>query len=53
MILNMDFSKSSFIQQNLLSTYYVPGTFICVRNIWVMKTYNVSVFIMKGELISK
>lgn len=53
MILNMDFSKSSFIQQNLLSTYYVPGTFICVGSIWVMKTYNVSVFIMKEELISK
>ena len=53
MILNMDFSKTSFIVQNLLSTYYVPGSFICVGNIWVTKAYNVSVFIMKEELISK
>lgn len=49
----MDFSKTSFIQQNLLSTYYVPGSFICVGNIRVTKAYNVSVFIMKEKLISK
>lgn len=53
MISNMDFSKTSFIQQNLLSTYYVPGTFICVGSIWVTKAYSVSVFIMKEELIRK